>query len=584
MLSAILTIHICSMYTDYIYKESMKSKFCSLLIVYLFFAVSGSLYCIGEKTISLGGASSWALAERRSGVAEVNRVRSHPVLLLAAAGSPAGNRVKASLTGFAPDLSLSFDEGNTALFKDGAAHYRLAVSPLLEAVDRRHARAGNGAALFSAALAAGSSGETAKSGGALAIEPQSKAALFAPNNHIGDFTLEFWLYPLNMENGEQILSWASSCPFEDKGGNDYVFQRILCVASKNRLQWSFLHFFTSPDNTRHINISVEGKAAVVPKTWSHHLIRFDSATGMLEYLVNGVSEAIEYASFTGHEGGEVYPPIAGEGGSFTLGGNFMGLMDEFKIHSAWVGSPILQRYPLQGGRIETRPIDLGQGSSGVLAVEASGGRTSAAGARSGGEFKKNGRFRFSDESEMQFFIRSADNPYQWDERDWRVFIPGADLAGNIRGRYVQVAVDFYPSADGESSPYLEELRIIYQPNEPPLPPGALTAVAMDGAIQLHWKNSPDANTAGYLVYYGLASGEYLGEDAILGASPIDAGKRNSIFIDGLKNGTLYYFRVAAYDRQYSANAPAFHAGEFSREARARPLQGLSSLSSLRMPE
>jgi hypothetical protein len=553
----------------------MKSTLCLFLMMIFFCMASGGLYCIGEKTISLGGASGWSAVGNRSGITEAAMVRNGPVLVL----STGGGGSPAAADKMRPDMAISFDEGNTALFRDSAAHYRVTVTPALEAVDRRYARAGTGAALFS--MENKSSG-TIKPGSMdtpLIVKPQSRNALFSSGAHIGDFTLEFWLYPLNLENGEQILSWIASRPVADKNGRvDYGFQQILCTAAKNRLQWSFLDFFSSPGNKAYIDISLAGTAPVVPKNWSHHLIRFDSSSGMLEYMVNGQSEAIVYASSSGHEGGEVYTPIAGEDGSFALGGSFMGLMDEFKIYGAWVSSPAIRQYPRRGGRIETQAIDLGEENSGVLKVEASGGRTSISAMRINGEFQENGRFRFTDDSELQFFIRAAENPYQWDDRDWQAITPGALLAGNIRGRYVQLAVDFYPSASGDTSPYLEELRITYLADEPPLPPASVSAVAMDGGVQLRWKSSPDSDTAGYLVYYGTASDDYFGEGALLGSSPIDAGKRNSILIDGLTNGTLYYFRLAAYDRQHSSNPAAFQAGEFSREVRARPLQGLSSLS------
>jgi hypothetical protein len=173
---------------------------------------------------------------------------------------------------------------------------------------------------------------------------------------------------------------------------------------------------------------------------------------------------------------------------------------------------------------------------------------------------------------MHFFIRANQNPYLLSSSQWFSFTPGTDISG-ISGRYVQVAVDFYPSANGETSPYLSELRIIYKPGEPPLPPGNLTATAVDGGVLLRWKPSPDSNTAGYLVYYSQVRGEFFGNDALLGASPIDAGNRNSLFIDGLKNGTLYYFRIAAYD--YVSGTVSHNVGEFSREVTARPLTGLT---------
>ena len=311
---------------------------------------------------------------------------------------------------------------------------------------------------------------------------------------------------------------------------------------------------------------------MVPKTWSHHLIQFDSITGMVEYLVNGKTETIEYATSTGREGGEVYTPVAGNDGSFILGGGFSGMMDEFRIYGAQSPSPTVRKYPLRGGRVETHALDLGEGSNGVLKVEASGGKVSVKNTKINSEYRQNGIFRFSDDSEMQFFVRCSNNPYQWNN-SWQPVIPGADINVTIQGRYVQLAVDFYPSSNGETSPYLEELCITYLPDEPPLPPAQLTAIAMDGRVYLRWKNSPDLNTQGYLVYYGTASDDYFGEDAAMGASPIDVGKQNTVFIDGLKNGTLYYFRVAAYSQKSGGPLSAsFHAGEFSREVRARPLR------------
>ena len=560
----------------------MKKEPVFLLLWGFLFAFSSGVYGVGEKTVSLGGAAAWNMAEFRAGVTEVARVRPHPVLILSSAANAANGGSSASLAESSLDLSISFDENAPELFRDSTSHYRLIVSPALEAMERRFARIGTGAALFPAIarndVLQGSAGG---SNGPLVIEAASRNALFAPDSRIRDFTIEFWLYPLNMENGEQILSWISSrpiparqTPIAGNGQNQtrYAFQRIQCVAAKNRLQWSFTDFFTSPDGADHIGLTIAGNSPVVPKSWSHHLVRFDSGTGMLEYLVNGKTEAIEYASSTGREGGEVYTPIAGEGGGFVLGGHFMGIMDEFKIHSAWTGSSVVRKYPVRGGRMETRAIDLGEGNSGVLRVDALGGRTAITGTRINSEFRENGRFRFADDSELQFFIRASEKPYSWDESDWRSFIPGTSLE-NIRGRYVQLAADFYPSADGETSPYLEELRITYLPNEPPLPPASVAAMAVDGGVRLRWKNSPDTDTAGYLVYYGASRDEYFNEEAIQGASPIDAGKRNDIVIEGLKNGTLYYFRIAAYDWRDAGGA--FHAGEFSREVSARPLPGLA---------
>jgi hypothetical protein len=490
-------------------------------------------------------------------VMEVRDLRPNPVLILSCASG-----ISSSV-----DLGLSFDENDFRFFRDSSGRYDIAITSAVEAVDRRFARSGFGAALFS--------GNSLSSGKPLIIEPRSRNALFAPGNNFRDFTIEFWMYPLNLENGEQLLSWTATRPENGKS----VFQRIMCVASRNRLKWSFLNFFTASDGVTHVNIEFSGDSPVVPKVWSHHLIRFDSATGLIEYLVNGKSETIAYMTSTGNESGEVYTPIAGTQGMFVMGERYTGMIDEFKIHSIFVDDNVvscgderilIQKYAMEGGRIETAPVDLGSDSSLILKIEAAGGRAGINRTKIINEFYNNGRFRFSDDSELNFFARACDNPWQLNQMEWTPFTPGVDIPRSIRGRYVQVAVDFYPSADGEASPYLDEVRIVYLPSYPPLPPRNVTAVAVDGAVALSWIQSPDAGTSGYLVYYSSVRGELYGQDAVMGSSPIDVGKRSNIVIDGLKNGTLYYFRIAAYDN----TAGFYNIGEISREVTARPLAGL----------
>jgi hypothetical protein len=405
----------------------------------------------------------------------------------------------------------------------------------------------------------------------LVISPRSPEALLYAGQHFKDFSIEFWLYPQNMENGERLLSWSAT---RQTRQGDKTFQRIQCIAAKNRLNWSFLDFFTSPDDRNQMSLTLSG-SPILPRTWSHHLIRFDSGTGLLEYLVDGRLEGVVYATTSGREEGEVYVPVAGDGGTLVLGGRFAGMMDEFRVYSRYNEIPLLSKYHLQGGRVETRPLDLGERNSKVLKVEALGGNFSPGGRNpmAGGimqnEYVGSGRFRFTNNAMVQFFIRAADTPYRWTASDseWQPFEPGADFTGDIRGRYVQLAAAFYPSGDGEGSPYLDEIRVVYQRDDPPLPPSLVTAVAMDGAVDISWRAGPDADVSGYLVYFGTSSGEYFGESVIQGVSPIDAGKRTSVRIGGLKNGTLYYFAVAAYDRMNPANA-----GVFSREVMVRPLR------------
>ncbi|MDR3166974.1 MAG: hypothetical protein LBT93_03435 [Treponema sp.] len=539
----------------------MKKRQCIVLFDILFF-LSGGLFAVGEKVLTLGAASTWQAVELREGISEISAVRPHPVLALSSARID-GSGAPAVL----PDLVLTFDEGAAALFSDQAGHYRVSASETaltagsLSAAEPSLARAGTGAAFFSKEGEAGPQGFGIP--GPLTLSP-GENALLAPGRIIRDFSIEFWLYPLNMENGEEILSWTAVKEFP---GGDYAFQRIQCAVSRNRIQWTFTDFFSPPGENRRVILSLGSLSPVLPRAWSHHLIRFDSATGLLEYQVNGRLEGVTYATSSNREGGEVYTPLAGLEGSLILGGRFTGLLDEVRIHSRFFEETLLAKYPSGGGRIETRLLDLGEGQNIVLRVDVSGGRISGkAPGLTLNEHSVNGSFRFADEAALQFFIRAADSPYR-NPGEWQSFIPGREISGGVQGRFIQLAAAFYPSGDGETTPYLEELRVLYQPDLPPLPPALVNAIPRDGGVDLSWRGSPDTDVTGYLVYYGLSGGEYFGDHALLGASPIDVGKRTSVRIDGLRNGTLYYFAIAAYDR-----ITPIRPGMFSREVTARPLR------------
>jgi hypothetical protein len=521
------------------------------------FMASGSLYGLGEKTLVLGAGFGWNSVEKRTRVTEIPLIRPNPVLALSSGRSrdEAGLALK-----ILPDMIISFDEGRPEWFADRTGNYRVSAGSSLGTASRQWAKEGTGAVRFSG------DGESG-----LTVFPRAGDALLSPGGPVRDFSIEFWLYPFNVENGEQVLSWTS---VRQTHPGNVIYQYIQGAFVRNRLRWTFTDFFSGPGDVRHPPVFLSSISPLVPQTWSHHLIRFDSDTGILEYFVNGNLEGTVYATSTGREGGEVYWPAIGREGQLVLGGHYTGIMDEFRTYRGYVEPPPLTRYPREGGRAETRPLDLGERNTSVLKIEVLGGRFSGAGtAGSGGrvyhEYAGTENFRFSDNSTLQFFIRAGNNPYGWtsDESEWLPIVPGGELPGSVQGRFVQVAAVFYPSGDGETTPYLDEIRIIYKTHAPPDPPALVSAIARDGAVDLSWRANPNPEVGGYLVYYGGSAGEYFGDAAILGPSPLDVGKRTSIRIDGLHNGTLYYFSVAAYDR-LNGDFP----GPFSREVSARPLR------------
>ncbi len=441
------------------------------------------------------------------------------------------------------DLLLHFESTRPA---DVAAHYRCAAGSAF-AVDTKSALLGRGAARFRGPSSA------------LSLNPLD-GALLKGGSRFRDFSIEFWLYPAVSENGEVILEWKS---FRRLTGAVET-ESFSCVVSGGRLAWSFSNFFEKPvlgGGTREElanRVELRAKSPLVPKTWSHHLLRYDGDTGLLEYLVDGVTEATAYATADGHEaggsgaGGSVFTPAIGADAPLQIGVNYSGLMDEFRMTSASPDRPALTAYGRDPGLVISPVIDLGVGHSRLKSIEA---------------VKKT-----PGNSSIELSYRISDDWVGWnlDTPEWQPVRSGQSLPSSARGRYVQIRAELFPDGTGKYSPSLSSYLVHFEPDELPPPPARIVAVPGNGRIEIKWSRVPDADVAGYLIYYGSAPGEYYGESAAEGASPIDAGNVISFTLSGLPNGQLVYIVIAAYDAAASPGAAASRAGEFSREVSARP--------------
>jgi hypothetical protein len=293
----------------------------------------------------------------------------------------------------------------------------------------------------------------------------------------------------------------------------------------------------------------------VPRTWTHNLLRFDGDTGLLEYLIDGVPEAITHVTATGREGGTVWQPAIGGLADLHLAPDFSGLVDEFRLSRRFVEDPSLKPFPREPALVISPVADLGFTHSRLVAIDLV--------ARTPGT------------SGIELAYRMADEAAGWasEAPGWIPFRPGQDLAPSALGRYVQVRAELYADGSLRETPSLSALVFRYEPDPPPPPPSAVQAFPRNGAIELRWSRVPLADIGGYLIYYGEAPGEYRGRLAFEGPSPVDAGAKLSLTLTGLENGRIYYFAVASYDaagRTASGGNPPSRAGEFSTEVSARP--------------
>jgi hypothetical protein len=520
----------------------------------------------GEKTLTLGSDEGWGRIARMDGVDARTGLRSKPVLMPVAARDPPAvaeaerperepRGASAGNASAALDLALHFDEMDPRRYRDAARNYTVNTSAGVYAAPLRWAYSGSGAAVFD------------KNGDAfVTVKNASPDALLSDNNRIGSFSLEFFLFPRVVENSAEIFLWNAAVTARE---NQFVRASIV----RSRVSLIFDGFFRSADNAKAIALRLSSNKTLNPEKYSHHLIRFDRDTGLIEYLVNGMLEDVRYTTENSRESGaanEIYEPHTGKSGQLTIGKGFNGIIDEFNLYAGFVETADTARYAAKPGWIESETIDLGTPGAAAQRLLATGGYTTGTNANGhyAGSFgAQNGAARtntaaetFPGSSAIQFFIRAQDVPYGWEHNEWRAVQPGAAL--ETKGRYVQLSAAFYPSADRSGVPYLSSLSLVYKTAEPPAPPAQLFAAAGDGFVDLSWKKNAQPEVGGYLVYIGTKSGEYWEQ------SPVDAGNAASLRIEGLKNGILYYFSISAYNRNSQA------AGIFSKEIRARPLGGV----------
>jgi hypothetical protein len=380
----------------------------------------------------------------------------------------------------------------------------------------------------------------------------SPHSMFSAGAAWGDFTIEFWLYPANVSDGETLISWEGSTRAQAAGGGRLLSQGMRCLIRDRKLVWSFQNLFRLPGTgADFVPVQLSGTRQLLPRAWHHHLLRFDSRTGLLEYLLDGLPEAVRHVTDTGRETGSVAVAATGSAycGPLVLGAGFTGFMDELRISRRFVGDPVLSRFLGKTGAAVSRIIDLGYSATRIARIESVASTPSDSG--------------------IEFSYQSADT---WGGRkllksdtDWVTFVPGTDFKDSLRARYIQVRVEMYPNGARTQSPRLSSLRIVYEPNLPPAPPAGLTATPGNGKVTLTWRKVNDLDVKGYLVFYGTSPHNYLGVGSVQGASPVDAGAATTVEISGLENGSLYYFAVTAYD----SSSPR-QQSEFSPEISARP--------------
>lgn len=381
----------------------------------------------------------------------------------------------------------------------------------------------------------------------------NSGSFFGSEGLHSSFTIEFWLNPSLVENGENIFNWESS---KNKDGS-LIYQLINASFYEGHLEWNFNNIFSSPENIDFKEIVLKGHTKIIPEKWSYHVLSFNSDTGLLEYKVDGTTEDLIFVTSNGFENGELFFVNLGVPSQVEICSNYTGEIDDFRISRNHFEFPTYQSaenagkmdftmYVPQGGRFVTKPIIVSKGSK----LNSLTAQTS-----------------IPSQTEICFYVRSGDNYYDWTDNypEWKPVQNGEKIS-DVAGLYFQVAAELFPDGNGEKTPSITQITLDYTEIPLPLPPFVVKAVAENGKVTVSWNYSVDDTVGGYYLYYGNRPGEYLGRIAIEGESPINVGSVSSFTVSGLENGRIYYFAVAAWSI-FDENI----IGNLSKEVFARPL-------------
>lgn len=372
----------------------------------------------------------------------------------------------------------------------------------------------------------------------------------------GSFSLEFWLCPSVAENGETIFKWESSKLVD----NRLIYQLLNGSFNKGHIEWTISNLFDSDYGIAGKDIVLKGTSKIIPDTWSQHVLTFNSENGCLEYIVNGITEALVYVTPTGRQSSENFLVYLGTPSEVIFCSEYTGKIDDIRIVNRPYGVQSFQnaehagkightQFIPQGGSFVTKPTMVSTGSK-LNSIEA--------------------EMDVPSQTAILFFVRSGENFFNWTDSypEWKP-VENGEAIESVTGLYFQIAAELYPDGNGEKTPSITQIKMDYTEIAEPIPPFVIKATAGNGTVTVSWNYSVDDSAGGYYLYYGTRPGEYLGRMAIEGDSPINVGNTTSYTLTGLENGRIYYFAIAAWSALDDRVV-----GKLSSEVFARPLARL----------
>ena len=492
------------------------------------------------------------------------------------------------------ELLLHFDHATRTHILDRSKHYEIDGVSIFPSDDiEKH---GQGSAGF------------LRYGNNVQIKPRSDSVFFN-ETPLQSFTIDFYLFPINVHDSVVVLSWYAPTVDVDQG-----FSGLKAFFRNGRLHWEFANVFHEID----YGLDERGEAVATPHTivvgeidptplneWHHHSLHYDAQNGLITLRFDGRESSLYWATANRGEDGAFLEGRFSQhiGVPMTLGDHYLGYIDEFRISRGirvytpgeFVGNgstaqaDAMQESSSGKGFVISDVIDLKNRGSSIVSISWDGEEENGTALRV--FFRTSNDYFAPDTDYLHPHTRPASDDYMRNVLRWRKtvkprsWIPvrnGEEIMQQNRGRYVQWMAVFF-GTDGLYSPVLHNITLSVEPNMPPVKPILLAAQPVAGGIELKWVRNKENDISGYYVYYGNRSGYYVGHEpqfvsALLPAGSDETevlqngeiGDTRTFVLQGLKNEDVYFVSITAVDDEGQES-------DFSRELIARP----SALFSIR---
>lgn len=362
------------------------------------------------------------------------------------------------------------------------------------------------------------------------VRVHRKNYLSSDNPDLGSFSIDFFIYPVMIEKEHVLI--RKGIYYDDQ----FYGLRVFLIDKKIKI--SLENMFTD-DAGKTYSRELIGAASVSLKEWQHIGIKYNRANRKLSLYING---GLDTENLTDSEQvSEVVRFHRKDGSDLELFETFKGYVAQFRIMKTAQADYQGMIDPLPDRMQVVSPVlDLKYPHSMIHSFVF--------------------RIRHLEEAQALLMLKKGNTKEEmlragWQEASLDEKKEMLHVRENIKARFLQWKLMINRNRASKKIPHLASIRLRYEENPPPLPPGSVKVEKADGdALKISWEKNYEEEVQGYVVYWGIEPKEY--------ENKVDIGFKNSYIMPSLPKGKTYYFAVKAY----SGREP-YHMSAFSSEAR-----------------